>query len=470
MKRIILIIIAFVSVAPLWAQTIFNGDITVKNFTMERNGDNMFIEMDLDMSDFGVSNNRVKVYTPIIVKGDKEQELYSVGIYGRRRYFTYVRNDWSILGKENDVTLKEKDCPDVITYRTHVPYQEWMNGAHIRICNSLYGCCNKMLDQQFADLGGWEHFQYTPQYIYVSPQAEKVKTRELSGSAFIDFPVSQTVIYPEYRNNTVELAKIIATIDSVRNDSDITITSLFIKGFASPESPYDNNTRLAKGRTEALRKYVNNLYHFPESTITTAYEPENWEGLRAYVEQSNITNKQKILDIIDCGREPDNKEWYLKSTYPTEYRFLLQNCYPALRRSDYKVEYIIRSFTDPKDIIRIMRTAPQKLSLQEFYVGARSLELGSPVFCELFGIAVLMYPDDKIANLNAANAAMTEGNMRNAERYLQKAGDSDEAIYARGVYATLNGDYEKAESLFKVVQNRIPQAVDALEQIKKLKK
>ncbi|MBQ7998245.1 MAG: DUF3868 domain-containing protein, partial [Bacteroidales bacterium] len=83
MKRIILIIIAFVSVAPLWAQTIFNGDITVKNFTMERNGDNMFIEMDLDMSDFGVSNNRVKVYTPIIVKGDKEQELYSVGIYGR---------------------------------------------------------------------------------------------------------------------------------------------------------------------------------------------------------------------------------------------------------------------------------------------------------------------------------------------------------------------------------------------------
>lgn len=470
MKKIFLIFAALVAVASTQAQTIFNGDVTVKNFSMERNGDNMFVEMDLDVSSLNVHNNRVEIFTPVIVKDDYEQELYSVGVYGRRRYITYVRNGWSILGAQNDVVLREKDCPDVITYKTNVPYEEWMNGAHIRIANSLYGCCNKMLDEQFADLGGWEHFEYTPKYVYVRPKAEGVKTRELSGSAFIDFPVSQTVIYPDYRNNRVELAKIIATIDSVRNDADVTITSLWIKGFASPESPYDNNTRLAKGRTEALREYVNNLYHFPASIITTSYEPENWEGLRAYVEQSYITNREGILRIIDSGREPDNREWVLKSTYPTEYRFLLDNCYPALRRSDYKVEYVIRSFSNPKDILRIMRTAPQKLSLQEFYVGAQELEPGSEEFYELFDIAVMMYPDDVVANLNAANAAMINGNMRNAERFLAKAGRSDEAIYARGVFAALNGDYEKAEGCFKVVKDRIAEAADALEQISKLKK
>lgn len=47
---------------------------------------------------------------------------------------------------------------------------------------------------------------------------------------------------------------------------------------------------------------------------------------------------------------------------------------------------------------------------------------------------------------------------------------SDEAIYARGVFAALNGDYEKAESYFKVVKDRIAEAADALEQISKLKK
>lgn len=470
MKRILLIIISFVFAASAGAQTIFNGDITVNNFSMTRNGDYMFVEMDLDMSSFNVSNNRVEIYTPVIVNGANEKELYSIGIYGRRRYFTYVRNGWSILGDENDEVMRESECPDVIKYKTNVPFEEWMNGANIRIYNNRYGCCNKLVNEQFADLSGYEHFVFTPQYVYVKPQAEAVKSRELSGSAFVDFPVSQTVIYPEYRNNVAELQKIIGTIDSVRNDSDITITSIFIKGFASPESPYSNNTRLAKGRTEALRQYVKNLYNLPDTIITTAYEPENWEGLRAYVEQSNISNKESILQIIDCNREPDNKEWHLKTTHPAEYRFLLQNCYPALRRSDYKVEYIIRSFSDPKDILQIMRTAPQKLSLQEFYVGAQSLELGSDDFCELFDIAVLMYPNDEIANLNAANAAMTNGDMRKAERYLAKAGNSDEAIYARGVFATLNGNYAEGEKLFNMVKDTIPQTEDALEQIKKLNK
>ena len=455
--------------AAAHAQETKLAGMKTENVSYEKNGDYMAVTMDVLTSDINIKHDRAFVITPFVTKEDSTVTLQSVGLYSYNRWHYYKRNGETMITGSDETSYMKKETPEVVSYEAVFPYQPWMDGSKLHIKVREYGCCNRIINEDSAYLTGYEG-PYIPEFIYISPVAEIEKTRYLSGTAYIGFPVNETVIYPNFQNNVAELGKIRSTIDSVRNDSDITIKSLAIKGFASPESPYDNNTRLAKGRTEALRKYVNNLYHFPESIITTAYEPENWEGLRAYVEQSNITNKQKILDIIDCGREPDNKEWYLKSTYPTEYRFLLQNCYPALRRSDYKVEYVIRSFTDPKDIIRIMRTAPQKLSLQEFYVGAQSLELGSPVFCELFGIAVLMYPDDKIANLNAANAAMTEGNMRNAERYLQKAGDSDEAIYARGVFATLNGDYEKAESLFKVVQNRIPQAADALEQIKKLKK
>lgn len=45
----------------------------------------------------------------------------------------------------------------------------------------------------------------------------------------MDYPVSQTVIYPDYHNNKEELAKIESTIDSVKFDSDVTITSIHIK-------------------------------------------------------------------------------------------------------------------------------------------------------------------------------------------------------------------------------------------------
>ena len=55
-----------------------------------------------------------------------------------------------------------------------------------------------------------------------------------------------------------------------------------------------------------------------------------------------------------------------------------------------------------------------------------------------------MFPNDETANLNAANAAMRRGDLARAERYLAKAGDSAEAVYARGALAVREKDYTTA--------------------------
>ena len=100
-------------------------------------------------------------------------------------------------------------------------------------------------------------------------ESRGAETRELKGSAYIDFPVNRTEIYEDYRRNPIELAKIRATIDTVRNDADTRITSIRIKGYASPEGSYANNTRLAQGRTETLKDYVQRLYNFPSGVMAT---------------------------------------------------------------------------------------------------------------------------------------------------------------------------------------------------------
>lgn len=469
MKRLFAILLALFCLAQADAQSIFDGEVTIKDFSFKRNGDYMYLDMKIDLSSLDVHNNRATTLSPFVVNGEQAVDLHSIGIYGRRRYFTYVRNDWSTLGKEGDMIIKEKECPEVINYKASIPYEEWLNGATVVIGNRTYGCCNKILDERFAELGSYNHYTYKPQFVFVRPTAEAVKTRSLAGSAFVDFVVSQTVIRPEYRNNQVELAKIIGTIDSVRNDKDITITAVSIKGFASPESPYSNNTRLAKGRTEALKKYVSNLYKFPAGFISTSYEPENWEGLRKFVEASNLEHRDEIIALIDGPREPDNKEWKLKSTYPEEYRYLLATCYPALRRSDYRIEYVVRSFSDPAEIRRLVKERPQKLSLEEFYVAAQGLDTNSEEFAEIFDVAVRMYPDDQTANLNAANSAMAQGNLKAAEKFLKKAGKNNQAIYARGVLAALNQDFDAAEDYFNLVKSSIEEAANALEQIQKVR-
>ena len=179
------------------------------------------------------------------------------------------------------------------------------------------------------------------------------------------------------------MAKIRQTIDVVRNDADTRITALSIKGYASPEGSYSNNVRLAKGRTETLKNYVQSLYAFEPGLIRTSFEPEDWEGLRRYLESSGIENRDRILALVDSDLEPDAKDARIKRDFPKQYAFLLAEVYPGLRHSDYTVDYVVRSYTDVEEIKAVMLTAPQKLSLQELFLVAQSMEPGTPEYMEV---------------------------------------------------------------------------------------
>ncbi len=426
------------------------GEVKVSDLKIEHNGNYLTVEMLMDLKALKVSGNRAVLLTPRLKNGTDSLDLPSVGIYGRRRYYYYQRNSDEMLTGKEEMSYKASDKPESIDYNKVLPWKEWMNGASLTLCRSDYGCCNTRPGFESVDLQTYTERRtekFFPDLVYVSPKAEAVKSRSLEGSAYIDFPVDQTVIYPDYRRNTVELGKIEATIDSVRDDRDVTITQVWLKGYASPESPYTHNRDLAIGRTAALKSHIQQLYHFDSDVILTDYEPEDWAGLRRFVEKSNLAHRTEILAIIDSDREPDNKEFVIKKRYPDEYRFLLQNCYPALRHTDYRIAYNVRGYSDADEIERIMKQQPQKLSLNELYLVAQKYEPGTDEFTEIFETAVRMFPADETANLNAANAAMRRGDNTAARQYLTKAGDSPEAVYARGALAVRTGDLATARRL-----------------------
>lgn len=448
------------------AQNIVDG-VDVKGLTMERNGEYMTVKMQLGLKGLDVDGNRAVLLTPRLVNGTDSVDLPSIGIYGRRRYYYYVRNGESMLSGKDEKTYKASQKPDSIVYDNVCQYAEWMNGAAMTLNRSDYGCCNTLLAEQSGLLGRHRE-AFFPELVYVRPTGQTEKHDSIEGTAYIDFPVNKTVIYPEYRRNTQELMRIQGTIDSVRSDRDITITSVWLKGYASPESPYSHNRDLAIGRTAALKKHIGQLYNFEDGIIATDYEPEDWAGLRRYVDKSNLEHRTEILDIIDSNMGPDAKEAKIKRAYPSEYRFLLQNCYPALRHTDYRISYIIRNFSDVEEIKRIMRERPQKLSMNEFYLVAGELEPGTEEFTEVFETAVRMFPADETANLNAANAAMRHGDNTGARRYLDKAGNSPEAIYARGALAIREKDYDTARKYLEEAKARgLKQAEVTLDELER---
>ena len=425
------------------AQTV--DGVTVESYTMERNGDYVIVDMDVNVSELDVKSKQVVVLTPHIVRDQNSVALKSMGIYGRNRHFYYERNEDQAPTTGDDLRYRSNKTPDVLSYRAVVPFEEWMDGCQLVFEREDCGCAGAVTGKQGDVLVARFPLEpYRPVLVYVRPEANGQKSYTINGSAFINYPVSEMDIYPNYMSNSRELSKITGTIDSVRSDKDVTIQSLFIKGFASPESPYANNERLAKGRTKALKEYVEALYQFEDDFIKTDYEPEDWAGLESYVSKSNLKHKEEILATIHSERDADTKEWWIKSNWKEDYNYLLEHCYPHLRRSDYAVTYTVRHYTTPEEIEQIMNTAPQKLSLEEFYLLAQTYKNGSEELDELWEVAVRMYPNDEIANLNAANAAMSKGDFERALRYLDKAGDRPEAIYARGALEVLREDYEAA--------------------------
>ena len=202
--------------------------------------------------------------------------------------------------------------------------------------------------------------------------------------------------------------------------------------------------------------------------MSTDYEPEDWSGLRRYVESSNIDHKVEILEIIDSDMAPDPKEAMIKKTYPKEYRFMLENFYPPLRHTEYKITYEVKRFDDVDKIREVMRTKPNRLTLREFHILANSCIPGSDEYYEVFETAARMYPHDSAATINAANAAMKRKDFSSAEKYLANAGDSDEAVYARGVLAFEEGDYDKAETILKPI-SRMSDAVNLLRDIEAIR-
>ena len=418
-------------------------DVSVDRFVMERRGKFLSVEMEVDLSGLRVESNRAVVLTPRLVNGKDSLDLPAIGIYGRQRYYYYVRNGISTLSGSDGISCLASRKPEFVNYSHPEPYRRWMDGAELVLRRCDWGCCHTQLAAYEGALGK-HHEAFFPELVYVRPKAEAMKNRSLSGSAFIDFPIDQTVIDPDYRRNERELDKIRATIDSVRTDKDVSIVSVWLKGYASPESPYSHNKKLAIGRTEALRKYIRLLFRFPEGLIVTDYEPEDWEGLRRYVERCDLEHRREILAMIDSNLDPDEKEDLIKETYPEEYNFLWENCYPALRHTDYRIDYNVRTYSDIDEIRRIMAERPEKLSLNEFYLVAQEYEPGTDEFTRVFETAVDLFPDDPIANLNAANAAMRHNDLDVAETYLAKAGDSAEAVYARGALAIRSRNYGMA--------------------------
>lgn len=439
------------AVSSLGAQSL----VKVERHAVERAGTDLVVDMCLDISNLDVRKNQTVICTPLLQKGDSLVSLPPLVINGRTRQILYERREGTPLVQDDEKVVDwQNGRTRQVDYLVKVPYRRWMNRAELSIVTDLCECGWEALQNERTLLFTLqlEKPDVQPIPVFLSPEAEEVKRRSLSGQAYLDFPVNSMEIRPDYRRNPNELAAIRQTIDAVRKNRYATITSVSIQGFASPEGNYENNRRLAEGRAGALLAYVKELYDLSGVTCRVTAEPEDWNGLATRLEATEWADKEEALRII-CADEPadfDAREARLKRL--PLYNRLLTEIYPALRHSDYVVEYNIRNFT-LEEAREVIYRDPSQLSLEEMHRVALSYPAGSDEYKEVFEIAVRMYPDDPVSNLNAANIALQNRQIDKAHRYLSKAAPSPQKELAEALLLMLEERWSEAETLLQSLVN-----------------
>ena len=450
--RYILFALSLPLAVSLSAQELAGSQVQIDNKAVTLGEDTqLLVGMDVTLpADMRVDANGVLALTPILVEKDgANKALPAIYVYGRTRQLVAERTG-KIPADAFQIVRRDNGDVQTIRYTARVPYESWMNGSDLKMLGTISGCADCMQEENLAYISPVLIERYVPQPViaFVKPAAE-IKQRAEKGSAYLDFPVNQTKIYKDYRRNPYELAEINRTIQVVKDNADTKITGISLHGYASPEGTYANNTRLAKGRSEALKSYIMNEYGMPADLFTVEYTPEDWAGLRAYVEKNPVAHKEQVLELIDSNIDNlDVKESRIKALDGQMYKELLRDIYPALRHTDYMVHYTVRAY-NIDEAKELLKTRPQLLSLEEMYLVAQTYEEGSEDFNEVFDIAVRMYPADPIANINAAAMELKRGNIDQAVRYLERSDKSSAAAQNnQGVYHLLKGELSQAEACF----------------------
>ena len=474
MKNLTFIIAALLTCATsAFAQTtvLLTGEkqetdtrVMIRNYQVAQTDGKTVVSLDFVLDSLAVPSNRYRAFTPVIISRDSTQidRLKTFIVSGRIQEIVFERDGIDPIYADNYVKVRrQKDEPQTYSYTDAVDRQAWHQGASVYMECDLCGCGDQKKNE-LAYLG-----DLTPPDPYdlihladIVPAPSK-KERNLHGSAYITFVVDKWEVKPDYMNNRREIRKITDTLDVMVADPNVSVRQVKIHGWASPESPYEHNKMLAENRAKSLTTYVSKLYNLPASVFAPAEAtPENWIGLRAAVvdmDEQTLPHRQQILQTIDkvladldnnITNKADRDEHSIRDTYTDEYRYLLQNVYPGLRRSDYDISFKFSDFT-LEQAQEIYKTKPYQLSLRELWDVAQTMEPYSHEYNKVMQQAVNVYPDAPEALVNLANVAIRQRDLLKAESLLERAGDSAEALNTRAVIAIIQQRYDDANTLLQ---------------------
>ncbi len=272
-----------------------------------------------------------------------------------------------------------------------------------------------------------------------------------------------------------------AAIKDANNDEKKAINKLEVSGYASPDGGMDLNTKLADNRQANAQKFLERQMKKDKvnAEIEANTTAEDWEGFQAAMENSNIQDKEVVLNVLKMYNDPEERETQIKNL-SNVYKTIADDILPQLRRSRLILTRDLIGRSD-EEILAELKSDSCQLNVEEMLYAATLVESQEEklaiyqkaadtfgdyraynnmgmIYFEQGNIeearrnytkALELEPNDPDVNYNAALAAMADNDLAKAEEYLGKAaGTKGDLKAAQGTYYTMKGDYKAAKEAY----------------------
>ena len=311
-----------------------------------REGDRLCVRLPITAGIDLPANGQLTV-TPVVSNGENQILLAPVVFTGRIREKVDERRErlYGIPAVSegvfsNTVIRRSRKNPsaNAVLFEGDIPYEPWMAGGRIVLYRDLEGCAGHrtalppLVAAEIAPA-------VQPRLSFLVP-ADEPKRHSEQLTAVIHFPQGRSVLLRGFADNSSQLARIDSLTARLLGNDSLSVETVYLKGYASPEDTYPYNTRLSANRVRSIRNYLQENFGLDSAVFITATEPEDWDSLRRWVVLSDLPARNEVLAVIDTVSDPDARDAGIRQIdNGATYLRLLREVYPQLRRVDYRISY-----------------------------------------------------------------------------------------------------------------------------------
>ncbi|MFW6310371.1 MAG: tetratricopeptide repeat protein, partial [Prolixibacteraceae bacterium] len=377
-------------------------------------------------------------FDPITVQGEKVEGNNKVVSYNTGGTFSY----------SNDVDYeKDMRLSDLVVNITASKGTKTVDFDPIKIADGVIATSELVMNMPKPILGVRREVNPTDKYDPNIDPFQRIVPDEML--ADIHYVINRANILPE-QVEAEDVKGLEEYTKKAYEDERVDLQEVEVSAYASPDGPIDFNTKLAGDRKNTSSDYMAQRLRDAgiDINLKTKYKPEDWEGFKELLEQSDIQDKELILRVLSMYEDPQVREREIRNLSEV-FTVLADKILPRLRRAKLLTSVELIGKTD-EELRSFATSNPESLNPAELLYAATLFEdLNEQL--EVYKSFVKIYPNDWRGPNNVGYVLVKQREYEEAKPHFEKAESlkDDEPIVKNnlGAIALREGNIEEAETL-----------------------